>query len=95
MTSFLGENDVIRQSHVMCPKKIFVQNVPKMFFVEYVEIGGPLKAVFFIILDFYQGGGGGGGPPAPPGGAAPPPPLASGPLMGVNFVIIGLFSIEL
>ena len=56
MTSFLGENDVIRQNYVMLPKKNFDQNAPNMLFVEYVEIGGPPKSRFFGIFDFLPEG---------------------------------------
>ena len=52
ITSFLGENDVINQNHVMWPKNFFDQNASKMLFVEYVEIGGPPKSGFFGIFDF-------------------------------------------
>ena len=69
MTSFLGENDVIRQNDVMLPKIFFHQNAPNMLFVEYVEIGGPPKSLFFGIFDFL------------PGGVKKPPPVASGPLI--------------
>ena len=62
MTSFLVINDVIRQNDVMSPKKFFDQNAPNMLFVEYVEIGGPRKAVFSEFSIFL------------PGGGKPPPP---------------------
>ena len=55
MTSFFGENDVIRQNHVMWPKKFFEQNAANMLFVEYVEIGGPPKSRFYGIFDFLPG----------------------------------------